>query len=163
MSYVVEASCERDQNIMWNPPFNVHNMVACCCLVFGHSSRTLKGGSHIMIAVVAIRHKLFSRQRVKSSKLYKTKHLTFWKKTIQNNITIHFLWGLQCNGRVRVGRTHLVAGGEKHTFKLPAATYLGIKGAACYHSVLRSICVCDLWAQRYGARHLLPLLFTSIS
>ena len=30
-------------------------------------------------------------------------------------------------GRVRVGRTHLVAVREKHTFKLPAATYLGIK------------------------------------
>ena len=29
MSRFVEASCERDQIIMWNPPFNVPSTVAC--------------------------------------------------------------------------------------------------------------------------------------
>ena len=29
MSCFVESSCERDQIIMWNPPFNVHSTVAC--------------------------------------------------------------------------------------------------------------------------------------
>ena len=29
MSCFVESSCERDQIIMWNPPFNVHSTVVC--------------------------------------------------------------------------------------------------------------------------------------
>ena len=72
VSNVTSVSCHRQHHYV-GPPFKFKQI----CFSDGWSRimcyNIAKGGSHIMITVVAVRHKPFSRRRIKCAKLYKTK------------------------------------------------------------------------------------------